>query len=156
MRRVCVDAGFLIGLCNKNDQYHKASTDYYRELFEVSGNKMVIPWPILYETVKTATLRNLYSMRLLESYWKQMDERELLEILSDCRYRNEVIQDCFNESQKPQNTRRHLSAADRVIRNILADESVNVHAFLTSNVGDFADVCRSYNRALLTLRVSKA
>jgi len=150
MRRICVDACFLIGLCNARDQYHTAATNYYRKLFEVNRNRMVIPWPILYETIRTGTVRDPLSMGRLEFHWKQMAGRDLLELLSDCAYRDQVVQDCFGELRKPEGHRRNLSAVDRVIRNILADTSINIDAFLTFNVADFVDVCQRFNKEMLS------
>jgi len=149
MRRICVDACFLIALCNENDQYHEVAADYYGQLFEINRNRMVVPWPILYETVRTGTVKSPSSMRRLESHWKKMARWNLLELLSDCRYRERVIQDCFDELQKPRNHQRNLSAVDRVIRNILSDSSVHIDAFITFNVPDFADVCKRSRMELL-------
>jgi hypothetical protein len=149
MRRICVDACFLIGLCNGRDQYHAAAARYYQRLFEVNKNRMVIPWPILYETVRMGTVENRQSMRQLESHWRQMARLDLLELLSDCRYRDQVIQDSFDELRKPEGRQRNLSAVDRVLRNILSDTNLRIDAFITFNVADFSDVCGRFGRELL-------
>jgi predicted nucleic acid-binding protein len=149
MKRVCVDACFLIGLYDRHDQHHEKAKDHFLQLFDGSDNSMVIPWPILYEVVSTRMVRNKAGMLRLEDDWKHLQRRNLLELLSDEPYRERVIEDSFDAVRRPSNHYRNLSAVDRVVRNILADRSVQIHAFVTFNRGDFADVCTRCNREML-------
>ena len=79
-------------------------------------------------------------MLRLEKDWKRLALSNRLVTLPDEPYRKNVIQDCFEQRQRP------LSAVDRVIRNILADPRMQIGAFGTFNPGDFADVCRKFKR----------
>ena len=106
-------------------------------------NCLLVPWPILYETVSTRLAKSVPGMLRLEKDWKRLDRLNRLKMLPDEPYRNNVIQDCFEQHQRP------LSAVDRVIRNILADPRIQISAFVTFNPGDFADVCRKFNRQLI-------
>ena len=151
MRRLCVDTCFLIGLCTERDQYYESATTQYEKLFERDRNRMVMPWPILYETLRTAKVKDRQGMRKLELCWKQLARWGLLDLVSDCKYREHVIQDCFDELQKDARRQRNLSATDRVIRNVLADRELHIDAMITSNRADFEDVCKLFNRELVPL-----
>src|SRR5580658_71110 len=149
MRLVCVDAGFLIGLYDDRDQHHKKAKEYFLRLFSSGNNRMVVAWPILYEDVSTKTVKNRTQMLLLEKDWKHLRQHDLLDLQSDVKYREHIVQDSFDELRRPFNRYRKLSAVDRVIRNILSDRSVRIQAFVTFNSGDFADVCREFNKELV-------
>lgn len=52
--RVLVDSGFFVALCNGRDQHH-ASARRLEEGRDVGP--IILPWPILYETVNTRLTR---------------------------------------------------------------------------------------------------
>ena len=143
MRYVCIDSGFLIGLYGDRDQYRPQASSHFLKLFGSGNNCLLVPWPILYETVSTRLAKSVPGMLRLEKDWKRLDRLNRLKMLPDEPNRNNVIQDCFEQHQRP------LSAVDRVIRNILADPRIQISAFVTFNPGDFADVCRKFNRQLI-------
>jgi len=143
---VCADAGFLIGLYDQTDQYHKAAAEYFGVLFESSANRLVIPWPVLYEAVSTRLARRRDAIALFERHWKYLLLRQRLELLSDSTFRDGVVEECFAESGKQDY--RNLSAVDRILRRILSDRNLRIDAFITFNERDFADVCRKFGRQL--------
>ena len=149
MRYVCVDSGFLIGLYGDRDQYRVEASSHFSRLFGSGNNRLVIPWPILYESVSTRLAKNARGMLRLERDWKRLGRLNRLKVLPDELYRANVIQDCFEQLQTPPHLRRNLSAVDRVIRNILADPRMQISAFVTFNPGDFADVCEQFHRELI-------
>ena len=140
---MCVDTGFLIGLYGARDQYRPEASSHFLRLFGSGNNRLVIPWPILYETVSTRLVKHRQGMLGLERDWKRLAASNRLKMLPDEPYRANVIEDCFGQPGRP------LSAVDRVIRNILADPRMQISAFVTFNPGDFADVCRKFNRQLI-------
>jgi hypothetical protein len=150
MKYVCVDAGFLIGLCDERDQHHGTAVTRFSELFDAAASRMVIPWPILFEVVSTKMVKNHNGMLRLERNWKYLRGRNQIDLVSDEPYRATVLQDCFNEFQRSLGSQRTFSAVDRVIRNILADRAMSIDAFVTFNTGDFADVCKRFNRELVS------
>jgi len=147
---VCVDTCFLIGLYHDRDQYHAAASVHFSQLFDNGINRMLLPWPIVYEAVSTKLVRDGNRMRVLERDWGLLRRRGQLELLSDEPYRENVMQDCFAELERPNGNYRTLSAVDRVLRNILMDRTIPIRAFVTFNIPDFADVCRKYNRELIS------
>jgi predicted nucleic acid-binding protein len=150
MKDIYVDAGFLIGLYDEEDEFHEKAAHYFLSMFETANNCLVIPWPILYETVRTRAVKNRNAMLLLERYWKFLLRHKRLTLISDVPFREDVVDECFSELTKPDRQRRNLSLADRVIRRMLLDKSVHIDAFITFNPKDFADACRAAQREMLS------
>jgi hypothetical protein len=70
MKEICVDAGFLIGLYNPRDQFYTKAQDYYSNYFSGTTNRLLVPWPILYETMSTKMASNKEAMFRLENTGK--------------------------------------------------------------------------------------
>jgi predicted nucleic acid-binding protein len=149
MSDICVDAGFLIGLYDRSDQYHGKAQTYFSQYFETPNNRLLVPFPILYETVSTRFVKDRSAIALLERDWKRLLVQRRLILLSDLPFRDVVINECFAELNKPPSRYRPLSAVDRVLRRVLSDVNIRVRAFVTFNPRDFADVCERFNRELL-------
>jgi len=143
---LCADAGFLIGLYDDRDEHHAEASNQFASYFQSGSNRLVIPWPILYETVSTRMARRRKSLAMLERDWKRLLLRQQLELLSDLPFREGVVEECFEGLGD--HRYRALSAVDRVVRRILSDRKVRIDAFITFNPGDFADVCRQFGRQL--------
>lgn len=150
MSDICVDTGFLLGLYVESDQYHLRAQRYSSEYFESAPNRLVIPWPILYETVSTRLVKDRRAMNLMETHWRRLLQQRRLQLFSDLAFRDEVMDECFNELRKAVAIARNLSLVDRVIRRALSDVNVRIDALITFNPGDFADVCREYRRQMLS------
>jgi predicted nucleic acid-binding protein len=144
MKSICVDTGFLIGLYDETDSCHAQAKKYFLDYFGAGNNHLLIPWPVLYEAVSTRMVKNKKRLGLLESDWKRFLIQRRLDLISDLPYRERAIGECFEELGKPLVQYRNLSAADRVIRNMLSDKDLRIHAFVTFNPKDFNDVCRKF------------
>ncbi len=149
MRDICVDSGFLIGLYDERDEFHEKARDYFLRFFDRGKNRLILPWPIVYEAVSTKMVKNKNGMVLLERDWKRLAAQNRLHLLSDLPFRTDVIEECFNELRKPPIHYRKLSAVDRVIRKILSETNIRISAFITFNPKDFADVCKASNLEML-------
>jgi predicted nucleic acid-binding protein len=149
MSDICVDTGFLLGLYVESDQYHEPAQRCFSDYFESTTNRLIVPWPILYETISTRLSRNWSAMTLLEQDWKRLLRQERLELFSDSPFRDGAIDECFDELAKPRPHARNLSLVDRVIRRMLSDTNLRLEALITFNPGDFVDVCRKFNRTIL-------
>ena len=149
MKEICVDTGFLIGLYNPNDEFYTKAQDYFSNYFSGTANRLLVPWPILYETISTKMASNKQAMFRLENDWKRLAGRDRLRLLSDEPFRMGLVDDCFNDLRRPMGHHRSLSLVDRVIRKILLDTNIRIHAFVTFNPGDFADVCIMARREML-------
>jgi predicted nucleic acid-binding protein len=149
MNDICVDTGFLLGLYVESDQYHEQAQRCFSEYFQSGRSRLVIPWPILYETVSTRFVKNRPAMNLMQNDWKRFLRLGRLIMLSDMPFRDGLIDECFDELNKPSVHARNLSLVDRVIRRALSDVNVRIDALITFNPADFADVCKRHNRHLL-------
>jgi len=146
MARVCVDAGFLIGLYDPSDQYHEAASFHFELIFgEESGrHTLLLPWPILYESLGTRFSRDSNKVASFEKTWLYLERASRLVLLNDERYRVEPL------SQQIAKTLRPLSLADRVLRAMILEGEPKFDYFLTYNAADFIDACRSSGVQLLS------
>ena len=121
MTTICADAGFLIGVYDERDERHEEAVDDFVRLFGSGVNRLLIPWPILYETVSTRMARNVKGLALMERDWKRLQMLSQIELIPDDSFREGVLDECFEELRKPYQHYRSLSAADRVVRRMLSD-----------------------------------
>lgn len=150
MKAICVDTGFLIGLYDTNDEFHNIASRYFGEFFDTGTNRLLIPWPILYEAISTRMAKNRVGLARLDKDWKRLAVQRRLDVLSDEPFRERAIDECFDELGKPAPHYRSLSVVDRVVRRMLSDTDLRIHAFVTFNPKDFVDVCTKYGREMFT------
>lgn len=136
---VLLDTGFWIGLLDPRDGKHHVANELYKE---IETSYAVVPWPTLYEFMGTAlTKRREQVARLAALLLSPGIER-----VNDCPYRERALEACFHRDA----TNRPMSLVDRVLRHMVEDTSIRLHAVVTFNPGDFEDVCRSRHVELLT------
>jgi predicted nucleic acid-binding protein len=141
MSAICVDSGFLIGLYDDRDQYHARAIELFVAYFDNSVNRLLVPWPVLYETVSTRLVRRRKNVALFERDWKMLTGHRQLILLDDSPYRQAALDECFYEARVQRRELRPLSLTDRVIRRILEETRIKVDVLITFNVADFADLC---------------
>lgn len=132
MKYLLADTGLWLALFNSRDSYYAKAQEKakYLDLCHV-----VLPWPILYETLRTRFVRNKAALGRFESYLK----RPHLIYLDDSPYR-EAAFDLSLESSLRRS--RPLSFVDCAIRLILEDVNAKIDYLITFDRGDFVDVCR--------------
>lgn len=148
---ICVDTGFLIGLYSEKDPRVrlKAENLFLQHFNNNIQNKLLIPWPILYEAVATQMTKNQKRMEALNRDWKFLYKQGRLEFLDDKPFREKAKDESFEELLHDSLHYRGLSLTDRVIRNMLSDPNLKIDYFITFNRGDFIDVCTRFHRKLL-------
>lgn len=149
MITICVDTGFLIALYDESDAYHSQATDYFTNYFESTQNHLLVPWPILYETISTRMVRNKRRMEIFNRDWKTLQIQQRLILFDDREFRESAINECFAEIRNLPQHYRSLSLTDRVIRNILSEVNIKIDLFITFNIKDFQDICRKFGRAVV-------
>ena len=142
MSEICVDSVFLLGLYDDRDQYHVRAKELFVAYFNNTANRLLVPWPVLYETISTRLVRHERNLALLERDWRILAGRRQLILLDDRPHRQAAIDERFREVRVEGRRRRPLSLTDRVLRRMLGEQSIKVDALVTFNVADFADVCR--------------
>jgi hypothetical protein len=131
MQYVLADTGLWYALFDSRDSYYaeaRAKSEYL-DLFQV-----VLPWPILYETLCTRFVRNTAALGRFESYLKRshvtyFDDRPYRDAAFDLSLRSSLVRS------------RPLSLVDCAIRLILDDVNAKIDYLITFNQRDFVDVC---------------
>jgi len=137
MARVCVDACFLIGLYDRDDQHHDAAVTHFAALFgeESARHQLVTPWPILYECLGTRYARDARKSVLFGQHWDYLNESGQLVLVDDGPFRD------LSLDEQMQCGTRAFSLVDRVLRAMILDGERYFDFFLTYNTTDFADAC---------------
>jgi len=126
-----VDTGIWIAMFDPRDPHHARIVEIadYLDLYH-----LVLPWPTLYETLRTRLSRNRQALYRFEHYLK----RPQITFLNDEPYRQAALDLCFYSSLQAY---RPLSMVDCLIRLILEDINVKIDALATFNESDFMDLC---------------
>ena len=126
-----VDSGFFFALFNPRDQHHGDACEKQEWLETLS---VVVPWPILYETINTRFVRRPETIVRFESILRAHDTV----LLDDSPYRLDAYEDVFAQAKAKRNA---MSLVDAVLCAILADTNVRIDAMLTFNSIDFGNIC---------------
>ena len=137
--KVLVDSGFFFALFDPRDRYHADAIEK-REWLEILS--LVIPWPVLYETINTRFARRQATIARFESILRGPH----IELLNDSPYRLDAYEDALTRAKTRRNA---MSLVDSVICAILDDTNVRIDAMLTFNLRDFANICHSKGIELL-------
>lgn len=130
-KAILTDTGFWLGLIDPTDQFHSYAMNI-ADLIE--GNRIIFPWPCLYETISTHLTRRRKRLLLLE----EIISKPNIIYLEDSEYKMEALNQVFQFNRSVGFT---YSLTDSVIREILKDINVRVDYLVTFNERDFKDVC---------------
>ena len=136
---VLVDSGFFIALLDPRDPHHSSAIERQEWL---EGLSVVVPWPVLYETINTRFARRPATIEGFERVLRRPET----ELLDDSRYRDGAFEKVFVQARRGYGA---LSLVDFVLCGILSDVNVPIDAMLTFNHRDFASLCGSRGVALL-------
>ncbi len=130
MEYILADTGLWYAMFDRRDQHHNAAKEKadVLELFQV-----VLPWPTLYETLRTKFVRNSIALGQFERFLKKPN----VTYLDDSSFREAAFAMALETS-----LRRPLSMVDCLIRLVLEDVNTRISYLATLNERDFADVCR--------------
>ncbi len=132
MENALADTGLWYAIFDRRDQYHSEAQEKAEAL---EPFQIVLPWPTLYETLRTKFVRNRTALGQFERYLK----RPNVTYLDDSSFRKAAFEMAL-ESSLRQN--RPLSMVDCLIRLLLEDVNTWISYLATLNARDFADVCR--------------
>jgi predicted nucleic acid-binding protein len=126
------DTGLWYAMFDRRDQHHVLASKKAeaRELFQV-----VLPWPTVYETLRTKFVRNFIALDQFERFLK----RPNVTYLDDSSLRKAAFEMTLESSLRQG---RPLSMVDCLIRLLLEDVNTRISYLATLNERDFADVCR--------------
>jgi predicted nucleic acid-binding protein len=146
---ICADAGFLIAIYGERDGYHTTASECFEEYFNRPGNTLILPWPVLYESVSTRMTRLARRIQRIEADFTSLRLKGQLSFLDDSPFREQALDECFQEAKSASRHYRSLSLVDRVIRALLSHTNTRIGAFATFNPRDFHDVCRRFRRTII-------
>lgn len=132
MDTVLVDTGIWFAIFDPRDERFSEGKDK-AELLEIL--QVAIPWPTMYETLRTRFVKNAIALYEFERYLKSA----AVTLLDDVDYRDAAIELAFTSSLRK---KRPLSMVDCLIRLLIEDTNVDVKYLATFNERDFIDVCR--------------
>lgn len=132
MEYALVDTGIWIAMFDPRDQ-HRERIEEISEYLEICH--LILPWPTLYETLRTRLARNRDALKSFETYLK----RPRISLVEDEPYRETALELCFSSALQAY---RPLSMVDCLIRLILEDINVKVSYLATFNNADFIDICQ--------------
>ncbi|MGA1839469.1 MAG: hypothetical protein ACMUIU_02500 [bacterium] len=133
-KNVIFDSGFWYALYDERDNYHNDAI-LFEEYLKIYN--LIIPWPILYETLNTRFVRRNNWLSSFENYIKSPN----VLILSDESYRERALNLVFDLKRGVNS----YSLVDLVIREILKDTTIKIDALVTFNPKDFIDICMLRN-----------
>jgi predicted nucleic acid-binding protein len=132
MLRALVDTGVWYAIFDPSDS-HASRADELAGILDVC--EVVLPWPTLYETLKTRFVRNSRALLRFEEYLRS----HRLQFLDDALYRDRAMKLAFSSSLRGN---RPLGMVDCLIRLLIEDVNVKVDCLATLNRRDFFDVCK--------------
>lgn len=129
-RSLLVDTGYFYALWDEGDQHHQEAVGKQTCLEFFS---LVLPWPILYETMNTRFSRRPKQIGEFERIIRKPD----VEFVDDSPYRSAALESAFMR----ENNHERKSLVDLVICAMIEDDNVKIDAILTFNHRDFRSFC---------------
>jgi predicted nucleic acid-binding protein len=145
-KNIIADTGFWIAYFEERDQHHAAAHEFSKHVFK---NKIICPFPSLYEFLNTRFARN---SKRIEKY-KEILSKLDIEYIYDDKYRkndkNHIVSDFISLNMLSLNTRtrkpKYMSLVDLIINRIIEDVNVKIDYMATFNLDDFARTCQKRN-----------
>lgn len=134
MESIIVDTGFWYAVFDSRDSHHTAATSK-ADVLDICS--VVVPWPTLYEVLRTKMVRNSLALQGFERSMKKPN----IVFIDDSSYRESALELSLESS-----LRRHrpLSLIDCLIRIMLEDTNVRIDYLATFNAPDFSDLCYKF------------
>lgn len=143
MPTTIIDTGVWLSLVDRNDNAaSRADIDAIDELLQ--DHRIVLPWPVGFETLRTKLARKRIAMQALERRLKS----PLVEWVEDQPYRADALEMTFDSAIRGG---RALSMVDCLMRLMLDDLSLKINYLATWNARDFEDVCQPRRIVILDI-----
>lgn len=140
---ILVDSAFFFALFHPKDTYHKKAIEKQKWL---DGFRIVVPWPILYETINSRFVMSPEVIRSFENIMRQPHTNRL----DDSKYREEAYEETLALAKRGyKRGYGAISLVDSVLHAILKDVNVRISAMLTFDHRDFVPICASRNIEIL-------
>lgn len=151
VKKICVDSGFLIAYYDPSDGAHVKAVECFKEYLEETKNTVILPWPIMFESLNTRFVSDKKRLESFQRHISYFRGNDRLAFINDDRYREHALDECFDETRRPNANYRKLSLVDRILRAILQDPKLRIDAFITNNPRDFHDVCTRAQKEMIQI-----
>jgi len=137
-KNIIADTGFWIAYFDKRDQYHNAAIKAKQFVLD---NKIICPFPSLYEFLNTRFTKNKKQLMSYEILLEKLN----IEYIYDDNYRGNIIDDFISYNKKEM----YISLVDLIINRIIDDVNVKIDYMITFNRKDFDTTCGKRNIQIL-------
>jgi hypothetical protein len=136
---ILVDTGVWYSICDPKDS--EVGRDVVEGVYKrPKGHTIIIPWPIVYEALRTGFVKNTLALARFEKELKSPD----VQMLDDSQYRDDALNQLISWSLM-RNQPRPIAMVDWVLRLAIDDTATRIQYLATYNHKDFADVCKRRN-----------
>ncbi len=136
MKRLLFDTCFLKALYTPTDQYNRQAKEIW-EMICRAESKILIPYPVLYETLKTEFVKNKTGM---EYFNRLIRKCERVELVCDSLYRKDALFDTLNIGSN-----QKVSMVDRILILMAEKRELNINGIVSFDVRDLSEYCRKRN-----------
>ncbi len=136
---VLVDTGFWIALFDPRDAEHE-NAGRNADFIEILT--LIVPWPVVYETLRTRFVRRPDWIARLDDRFKQPNTV----FIDDRDYCEEAYSLVVEHTLR---LHRPISMVDMLCRMLIEDSTVRVDSLLTTNPKDFIDLCGRHGVEML-------
>lgn len=151
MKRICFDSQFLLAFYDRADDLHKQAVTLFKAYFETAKNIIVLPWPVMYESLNTRFVSNPRQIEEIGRDLTRWRANRRLEFIDDLKFRDDALADCLNKAGPISARRRLLSLVDRVLIAMLDDPNLRIEAVFSNDTDAFTNVCRRNGKELIPL-----
>lgn len=138
MSNILVDTGFWYAYLGTKDSLREEAKAIYDRYINSGMNNVIIPYPVLYETINTKLLRDK-NKKAADWFLKKLVSDPKFVRVPDKDYREAA----FNITVGPTRN-RGISLVDNVLRIMIEDDMLKIDALITFNTGDFIDICNKH------------
>lgn len=138
VRGLVGDTGFWIEAFDPACEHHGRAAALLENLRD---KPIIMPWPIMYEVLRTRTVRNPVMVAAFDRVIRQPKVMRV----DDGEFRSSSLDATILSAVSG---RRRISLVDMVVRAVLESRRFRVSTLLTFNPGDFFDVCTRQGIAL--------
>lgn len=143
MSNILVDTGFWFAYLGTKDSLQGKAIEIYDRYINGSNNNVLIPYPVLYETINTKLLRDK-NQKAADWFLKKLVSDPKFVRVPDKDYREAAFNSTIGYTRE-----RGISLVDNVLRIMIADKFLKIDALITFNTGDFVDVCKKQRVQLI-------
>lgn len=135
---ILIDAGFLIALAYRQDQYHDTAIGIAKDIVVYN---ILCPWPITYEILRTKHTKRFDYLQVVRNFITSYK----VTLLNDTPYRETCLNDCLRQEMRG----RGFSLVDMVLRSIINANPQDIGYLITFNDKDFVDICGQHRIEIL-------